>query len=266
MRRWRFVSWFLIALLILVIFSQLPKLNETVHNLFYSISRPFLVAGAGVRDFFGDIRYNFGRFWNAVAKEREYQARIMELETKLLRFNEMDKENRRLKKLLNFVPMAPFKTVGVRIIGEDSTPWKSVILLDKGTKQGIKQDMVLVAPEGLVGRILDAGPSTARGMLLLDPDSRVSALTAENRIQGVITGVGSKRLQMKYLALDAEVTIGEDVITSGVGSFFPKGLQIGKIESVEKDPDGLHLLASVRPSAPFSRLEELLCLVSQTSK
>ena len=266
MRRWRFVSWIIIVLIIIVLSFQLPRLSQTLHNIFDTVSKPFLMAGATVRDLFVDVRYNFGRFWNAVAKEREYQAKIMDLEARLLRLNELDKENRRLKKLLSFAPSVPIRTIGVRIIGEDATPWKSVVLVDKGTRQGIKRDMVLVAPEGLAGRIIEAGPSTARGLLLLDPDSRVSALTATGRVQGMITGTGSGRLQMKYLALDADVAVGEDVITAGIGSIFPKGLQIGKIESVEKDPDGLHLLAFVRPSAPFSKIEELLCLVSQASK
>lgn len=266
MRRWRFVFWLGTVLIILVLSFQLPRLNQTVHNIFYTVSKPFLVSGAAVRDVLLDARYNFWKFWNAVAKERTYQARIAELEAKLLRFDETDKENRRLKKLLNFSLAAPFKTVGVRIIGEDSTPWRSMVVLDKGTRQGIKADMVLVAPEGLVGRVLEVGPFTAQGILLLDPDSRVSALTATGRFQGVIFGTGSERLQMKYLALDAEIEIGEDVITSGIGSLFPKGLQIGKVESIGKDPDGLHLLATIRPSAPFSRLEEILCLVSQPSK
>ena len=74
------------------------------------------------------------------------------------------------------------------------------------------------------------------------------------------------KLQMKYLALDAEVEIGEDVTTSGVGSIFPKGLLIGKIESIERDNDGLHLLALVKPSVPFSKLEEVLCLVLSPQK
>ncbi len=71
---------------------------------------------------------------------------------------------------------------------------------------------------------------------------------------------------MKYLSLDAEVEVGEDVTTSGVGSIFQKGLLIGKIESIERDSDGLHLLALVKPSVSFSKLEEVLCLVSSPQK
>ncbi len=146
------------------------------------------------------------------------------------------------------------------------TPWKRVIVLDKGSRHGIKKDMVLVAPEGLVGRVLEAEPFTARAILLPDPDSRVSALTSVSRSQGVIAGSGMEKLRMKYLALDTEIAVGEEVITSGIESLFPKGLLIGKIESIERDSDGLHLLAVVTPAVSFSKLEEVLCLVSSPQK
>lgn len=266
MRRWRFITWLFAALVILVLSFQLPRLTQTVHDIFNTLSKPFLSAGASVRDGITGVRYNFGRFWNAIAKERQYQARIMDLETKLLRFNELERENQRFKRLLDFAQTLPFKSVGVRVIGEDSTPWRNIVLINKGTKQGIKKDMVLVAPEGLAGRVIEAGTFTARGILLPDPDCRVSAMTAGGRVQGVVAGTGTGKLRMRYLSLDAEVTVGESVITSGIGSLFPKGLQIGKIEGVEKDPDGLHLRAIIAPSVPFSKLEELLCLVSQASK
>ena len=126
--------------------------------------------------------------------------------------------------------------------------------------------MAVIAPEGLVGRILEADHATSSVILLVDPDCRVSALTATSRAQGVITGIGTEKLQMKYLALDAEIAVGEDVTTSGIGSIFPKGIQIGKIESIERDSDGLHLLALVNPAVPFSKLEEVLCLVSSPQK
>jgi rod shape-determining protein MreC len=212
------------------------------------------------------VRYQSGNFLNAVGKQNEYRARIQALEGQLSRFREIDRENRRLKKLLNFgLPLAT-RTIGARVIGEDVTPWKKVILLDKGSRHNLKKDMMVVVPEGLAGRILEVEPYTAHAILLPDSDSRVSALTATSRAQGIIAGIGTDRLQMKYLALDAEVAIGEDVITSGVGSIFQKGLQIGKIESVERDSDGLHLLALVKPSVPFSKLEEVLCLVSSPQK
>lgn len=266
MRRWHSYYFLAIPIILLTVFFQFPRLNEVIHSVFSTLARPAFVLGSSLRDGFYAVRYQSWNFLNAVGKQKEYLARIQELESQLIRFREMDRENQRLKKLLNFsLPLAT-STIGARVIGEDVTPWKKVVLLDKGSRHNLKKDMTVVVPEGLVGRILEVEPYTAHAILLPDPDSRVSALTATSRAQGVIAGIGTDKLQMKYLALDAEVAIGEDVTTSGIGSIFPKGLQIGKIESIERDSDGLHLLALVKPSVSFSKLEEVLCLVSAPQK
>jgi rod shape-determining protein MreC len=266
MRRWRSVYILAVPVLALVLFYQFPKLNETFHSLFSTLIRPVLVIGSGLRQGLYSIRYQSGNFLDAVHKQKEYLARIQELETQLIRFKEMERENKRLMKLLNFSSPLVLRTIGAHVIGEDVTPWKKVVLLDKGSHHNIKKDMVVVVPEGLVGRVLEVEPYTAHALLLPDPDSRVSGLTSVSRAQGIVTGIGTDKLQMKYLALDAEVAIGEEVITAGVGSLFPKGLQIGKIEAIERDSDGMHLLALVKPSVSFSKLEEGLCLVSSPQK
>lgn len=266
MRRWRSYYFIAVPVIVLIAFSQYPRLNESVHSVFSTLARPAFAFGSSLREGFYAIRYQSGNFFDAVGKQKEYLARIQELEGLLIRSREVDRENQRLKKLLNFsLPLAT-RTIGARVIGEDVTPWKKVVLLDKGSRHNLKKDLALVVPEGLVGRILEVEPYTAHAILLPDPDCRVSALTATSRAQGIVAGTGTDKLQMKYLALDAEIEIGEDVTTSGVGSIFPKGLLIGKIESIERDGDGLHLLALVKPSVPFSKLEEVLCLVSPLQK
>jgi rod shape-determining protein MreC len=266
MRRWRSYYFFAVPVVILIVFFQYPRVNESVHSVFSTLVRPVFVLGSGLRDGLYTLRYQSGNFLDAVGKQREYLARIQGLEGQLARFREMDRENQRLKKLLNFsLPLATH-TIGVRVIGEDVIPWKKIVLLDKGSRNNLKKDMAVVVPEGLVGRILEVEPYTAHAILLSDPDSRVSALTATSRAQGIVAGIGTDKLQMKYLALDAEIVVGEDVTTSGIGSVFPKGLQIGKIEAIERDSDGLHLLALVKPAVSFSKLEEVLCLVSSPQK
>ncbi len=266
MRRWRSYYFLVVPVALLVLFFQYPRLNHAVHSIFATLTKPALAAGSGLRNGLDVLRYQTGDFLDAVGKQKEYLARIQELETQLLRFHEMERENQRLRKLLNFSAPSAERTIGARVIGQDVTPWKRVLELDKGSRQNLKRDMAVLAPEGLVGRILEVDPSSSSAILLVDPDCRVSALTATSRAQGIITGIGTEKLQMKYLALDAEIEIGEDVTTSGIGSIFPKGIQIGKIESIERDSDGLHLLALVNPSVPFSKLEEVLCLVSSPQK
>ena len=266
MRRWRSYYFLAVPVTVLVVFFLYPRLNESFHSFFTTVARPLFVLGSSLRDGLYAVRYHSGNFFDAISKQRHYQERIQELEGQQIRFREMERENHRLKKLLNFSQSLATRTIGARVIAEDVTLWKRVVLLDKGSRHDLKKDMPVVVPEGLIGRILEVKPYTSHAILLPDPDSRVSALTATSRAQGIVAGVGTGKLQMKYLSTDAEVAIGEDVTTSGVGSVFPKGLQIGKIESIERDPDGLHLLANVKPSVPFSKIEEVLCLASSPQK
>ena len=266
MRRWRSYYFLVVPVFVLILFYQYPHLNQTVHSVGNTLVRPVLVVGSGVREAFYELRYQSGNYLDAVGKQKEYLTRIQDLEAQLVRYHEMERENERLKKLLNFSQPLAVRTIGARVIGEDLTPWKKVVLIDKGSRHNLKKDMAVVVPEGLAGRVLEVEPYTSYVILLPDTDSRVSALTSTSRAQGIIAGIGTDKLQMKYLALDAEIAIGEDVTTSGIGSIFPKGLQIGKIESIERDSDGLHLLALVKPSVQFSKLEEVLCLVSSPQK
>lgn len=266
MRRWRSYYFFVVPLILLILAFQYPHLNQTAHAVFDTLTKPLFIMAGSVRQVILNIRYHSANFFSAVGKQQEYLKRIQELESQLLHARELEKENQRLTKLLSFSQSLPMKSIGARVISQDVTPWKKIVVLDKGSRHGVRRDMVLVSPEGLVGRVLEAEPFTAQAILLPDPDSRVSALTSISRAQGIVTGIGTEKLQMKYLTLDTEIAIGEDVLTSGIGSIFPKGISIGKIESIEKDRDGLHLLAVVKPFVSFFKLEELLCLASSPQK
>ena len=190
MRRWRSYYFLAVPVVILIAFFQYPRLNESVHSVFSTLARPAFVLGSSLREGLYTVRYLSGNFLNAVGKQKEYLTRIQDLEEQLSRFHEMDRENQRLKKLLNFsLPLAT-KTIGARVIGEDVTPWKKVILLDKGSRNNLKKDMAVVVPEGLAGRILEVEPYTAHAILLPDPDSRVSALTATAVLRGSSPGSG----------------------------------------------------------------------------
>src|SRR5690606_22965461 len=111
-------------------------------------------------------------------------------------------------------------------------------------------------------RIFETGNHTARALILLDPESRASVLAAETRAQAVAAGNGSEMLTLEYLELDAKIQPGEWVLTSGATGLFPKGLPVGKIQSIAKSSDGLHLTAEIKPAVSFKDIEEVLCLAS----
>ena len=252
---------FLTAIPIIFLFQGLP-IRESLNHAALTVFRPLIVSTHVLVDNFSQFKNSLGYFWHAYQDYPRLEAQLSELESNLGHLQELEKENERLKELLAFKKSIPQKTVAARIIGWDASPWRKILILDKGSKHDLKKDMAVVVTEGLAGRILDAGAGNARAIVLNDPDMRVSALTGQSRAQGIVAGDGTGRLSMKYLSLDAGVSVGEVVMTSGIGGIFPKELRIGIVESVQKDTDGLHLNARIKPYVNFSRLEEVICFAS----
>lgn len=256
----RFLAFAAAAFVLIAFTFQFPKIRTSTGSWVQSAFRPIFESTSVLSSQAGHLRHHFYNYWNAIDKLHEQEQQIVELESRLVKFDEISGENYRLKSLLEFNDSLPQKGVGVRIIGYGLKPWKKSVVLNKGSSQGIKPLSVLVVPSGVVGRTVDVGLLSTQAILLTDPESRVTALTLNSRAQGIVEGNGGDKLKLRYLNLDDSVQVGEIVVTSGLSDIYPKGLRIGRIESVERDVDGLHLSATVRPSVRFSKIEEMLCL------
>jgi rod shape-determining protein MreC len=175
-------------------------------------------------------------------------------------------ENYRLKRLLSVQEelLGDYGADGVaaRVIGRPAGNWLQTITIDKGKNQGIRRNMTVVAPEGLVGRVISVTPNTAQVLLILDRDGAVGGMLQISRTPGVVEGMedGSGRLQLVYLPHDTVVRPNQVVITSGFQGFFPKGLRIGYVTEVRLEPNGLLKYAVVQPFVDFDRLEEVIVL------
>lgn len=257
---------FFFAAIPVLLILQNPQVSGSLRGFSFAIIKPFLVSADMIQNLFVSGREGAGHFWKTFHDQSKMEARLNELESKVVLVKELERENERLKKLLAFKNTLAGKKIAARVIGWDATPWRKTMILDKGSKDGLKKEMAVVVAEGVVGRILEVGPVTARVILLLDPEARVGTITEQSRAQGIVAGDGSPKLHMEYLTLDSGVVVEETVITSGVGGIFPKGLRIGTIESISRDPDGLHLAAYIRPFVSFSKLEEVICLESSQAK
>ena len=254
-----------VLLLPLLVLLQNQKVTGPLHAFSLTVLKPVFLAGESIAGAANGIRSFGERVWKAFQNQSGYETRIAELENKVRTLEEASKENERMRKLLEFRKTVTGKTIAARVIGWDPSPWRKTVILDKGSRHGIKKDMAVIVPEGLAGRVLETGPEISRVILLTDPDARVSSVADQSRGQGVVEGDGSPNLKMAYLELDANVAVGESVLTSGSG-LFPKGLRIGKITALSKDASGLHLEASVQSFVRFSKLEEVLCLASSHGK
>jgi len=114
----------------------------------------------------------------------------------------------------------------------------------------------------LVGRISEVGPRTAKVQLLTDADSAIAALLQVSRVTGLVVGQPDSTLRMEYIPQEKNISVGEIVLTSGLGGFLPKELVIGQVTEVQQEDYELHQAAIVRPAVDFSRLELVLVITS----
>ena len=177
---------------------------------------------------------------------------------------EIEGENKRLRKLLNLKEHSIYEGLASSVIAREPSNWFHALLLNRGEEGGIKKNSVVITPEGLVGRVIKVNKNSSQVLLITDPGSEIGALVQKTRIQGVIQG-RKRDLILKYLPLEADVSEGDLVITSGLeGGLFPKGLAIGRVKKIESPhPQELVWKIMVIRAVNLSSLEEVLILKAQ---
>jgi len=250
------------AVLPLIFVLQARERSEIIHQVSLTVVRPFLLASHAVSNTLLQTKENLSDFWNLYQDHTKLTERVEELERQVVDKVELEKENERLKKLLDFKKEIPSKAIPARVIGRDLAPWRRTIVLDKGSNHGVKSKMAVVSAQGLVGRVIETAPYSARVILLPDPESRVSAILQESRDVGLAEGNGASWLRMTHVDREATVKVGDRVLSSGLGGVYPKGIPIGVVEMVGTEKNGLELFLTVKPYADFSKLEEVLCVTS----
>ena len=196
-----------------------------------------------------------------------YREEIDRLQAEMVGLRELELENQDLRNLLGLRQQAPpGEMVAVRVVGRDPLPFAQVLIVDGGSEQGVREDLPVLTWRGLVGRVVEAQPTSARVLLVTDANSSISGRiqNPDSRATGVVRGRNDQWLLMQYLPQQEEVRSGDLVITSGLGGVFPAGLPIGKIAQVRRRDQDLFQEALVEPVAPLAHLERLYVLKSDS--
>ena len=170
---------------------------------------------------------------------------------------------RGLEKLLDLREHLKLKTVAAEIIGAAATPDFRTLTIDKGTRDGVRADMSVIAPAGIVGRLVVPSLRSAKVQLLIDRNAAAGAIIERTRAQGVVVGGGDDRLRLEYVSEIFDIVVGDVVVTSGIDGVYPKGFLIGRIESVERS-GGAYKRITIKPAVDFSSLEEVLVVLTPT--
>ena len=190
-------------------------------------------------------------------ENRELKEQIERLRIEQVRLSEDAAQARRLQALLGFKEQYIAQTVAAQVIGSSGSDQSHVVYIDKGSNDGIKPDMAVITPDGIVGKVLRVVHSSSQVLLINDPSSGVGAILQSSRLQGILQGTAAGEVMLRYVMSDEKVAPGEQVLTSGGDRIFPKGLPVGTVQQTNPGSD-LFLNIRVKPAADLSRLEEVL--------
>ncbi|MFN7685566.1 MAG: rod shape-determining protein MreC [Oligoflexia bacterium] len=173
-------------------------------------------------------------------------------------------ENLRFRELLNFKEKLELETVVARVIGKDVSTEYRAIRLNRGERSGIQKDMAVVTAQGVVGRVLRTTADTADVVTIVDTLSAIDAIDARSRARGIVEGLSDDLCQLRFALRTDDIAPNDVLISSGLGGIFPKGVAVGIVSKVTKQPYGITQEVEVRPAVDFSKLEEVLVITKKT--
>jgi rod shape-determining protein MreC len=251
-------SLLLVSLLVFSVSIRSQPYRDPIGRLVLDSLAPFQMV-------FSSVGRGVGRVWHGYidlvetrqANER-LQLQVAALEGQVVRIGELERENARLADLLSLRARIDGTVLGAHVIARDPGPLAMTLTIDRGERDHLHRGMAVVAPMGVVGQIAEASHAAARVVLLTDHNSGIDAIVQRSRARGIVQGGTDGACYMNYLNRDADVVVGDRVVTSGLDGIFPKGFVIGEVVEIARRHRGLLQQAVVRPSAALDRLEEVL--------
>ncbi|MCX5699350.1 MAG: rod shape-determining protein MreC [Candidatus Omnitrophica bacterium] len=247
------INFTLVSCAVLLVSNFLSCFKNPAQKIF----KPHLsFIGLVKRELSGFIFYHR----NMIQAER-LQNDIDLLRWRLFDLRELSQENTRLKNLFNFKQKSSLRLVAARVIGRSLDSWSSSVIIDKGRYNGIKSGMGVISPQGLVGSIVESTDNTSKVLLINDPNQGISCIVQRSRQEGLVSGILGTNLIMRYLPDEAQIIVGDIIITSELSQIYPKGLLLGRVVDIGREFSGLNRYALVKPAVDLTNIEEVLVVI-----
>jgi len=253
-QRFAFVLLVGAAITVMILSRAEPRLVENLRNVVSDAAAPIL-------DFFSHPAASFASLIediDAVLDVHEENARLEKQNAELLRWRsdaeQISRENEELRRMLHVVPDPQARFITARVISDSGGPFVRTVLINAGEKNHVRKGQAVINGEGLTGRVVTAGQHSARILLLTDLNSRVPVVVESSRERAVLAGDNTSRPRLEFLAVDARVSAGDRIVTSGQGGIFPPGLPVGVVSMVSEER------VLVQPYVNWDRLEYVTVL------
>ena len=237
--------------------AGVPLLEVVTFGAFAEVQRAASTVTGGVRTAWkGYVNLRGVR-----AENEQLKKQLADLQVQFQQERAAAEHAHQLEALLGFQRQVGVQTIAAGVIGAGASPDFRTMTVDKGSSAGLKANMAVISPSGVVGRVVTVASRAAKVQLLVDRNAGAGALVERSRAQGVVLGSGEDLLRMDYVSGIADVKPGDTIVASGIDGIYPKGFLIGKVESVDRGA-GIFKVIRVRPAVDFNRLEEGLVVTT----
>ena len=237
-----------------------PMLEAAVFGVFSEVQRVANNVTSGVRTSW----QNYFALQQVRAENEQLKQQLADLRVRIQQERALAEQSQSLQKLLELKTSAVLSTTGGNVIAGGASPEFRTITIDKGTRDGLRADMAVIAPAGVVGRIIQPSGRASKVQLLIDRNAAAGALIERTRAQGVVIGTGADELRMDYVPGSADVKAGDMVVTSGIDGIYPKGFVIGQIQSIRRGA-GEYSAILIKPAVDFTSLEAVLIVTTPSA-
>jgi rod shape-determining protein MreC len=198
---------------------------------------------------------------NVRAENRRLREENQRLRVESLQVSETTEENRRLRRLLALQEQLPLTTVSAEIIAREWGGWVRSLTVNRGRGDNVPRLAAVIAPDGLIGRVIEVRRGASVIQVLTDPASTVGAHAVRTRTVGIVEGDPRGTIRFKYMAREGSgIQIGDLIVTSGAGGVFPRGIPIGRVRAIDNRGSALFHYAALTPAVDVARVDEVLLL------
>ena len=212
----------------------------------------------------GGIWHNYFYLRGVRQQNRELEQQLQQLELEQVRLRQDAEQAHRLQALLGFKEQFIDKTLAAQVIATSGSEQSRAVYLDKGSEDGVAQDMAVISADGIVGKVIQVFGHTSQVLLINDQASGVGTILEQSRLQGVLKGRPNGEVVLDKIMSDEDVKLGDRVLTSGGDEIFPKGLPVGNVSKVTRGAEFLQV--TVKPASALNHLEEVLIIVRKADR
>ena len=253
----------IVILILIVVFSNIEDNTTFFENIANKLIMPVQNGltylknkVSGNSTFFTDIS-------NLKAENQELKNQNSKLEQSLRELENIKSENETLKEYLNLTEKyGEYKTIPGYVINKDISNYSKTVIINIGKKDGVEENMTVIADKGLVGHVISVTDSTAKVQTIIDTSSSVSCLMSTNKDSIVCKGTLENNTTLKgmYISTDANVIQGDSIETSGLGGIYPKGIHVGTVKSVSSTKNAIDRYAEVETAVDLGKLDTVLVI------